>query len=264
MGAPRGAGGQGVTSDAFVAELHAARSEGRKPRMAAPAGSEREDGLMLQLAVLDRFRREGRALGGWKAGLSTGRSRDALGEGFRPFGYVLADRVFLSGARANLRGIHDCRIEPELCVILAKPLQGADVTEEQAFDAIGAIAPAFELNEVRVGMTADPALFLADGLANWGIVVGAEIPCPTTPGGFSTRVTLLRDGAVIAESAPDLAMDGPALALARMCRLMARFGLGLEAGQRVITGAYGQDRVTQPASYRADFAGIGSVSFAFD
>ncbi len=253
-----------MNADAFVTELQAARREGRPPRAAAPAGSGREDGLMLQLAVLDRFMREGSTLGGWKAGLSTGRSRDALGEGFRPFGYILGDRVFADGARAGLRGIHDCRIEPEFCVVLAKPLKGADVTEEQAFDAIGAIAPAFEINEVRVGMAAEPALFLADGLANWGIVIGPEMPRPATPEGFATRVTLRRDDGVIAESPPDLAMDGPALALARMVRLMARFGLGLEPGQRVITGAYAQDRVTQPATYRADFAGIGSVTFAFD
>jgi 2-keto-4-pentenoate hydratase len=259
-----GAGREGVNADAFVTELQAARREGRPPRASAPAGSDREDGLMLQLAVLDRFVREGSELGGWKAGLSTGRSRDALGEGFRPFGYVLGDRVFADGARTRLGAIHDCRIEPELCVILGQPLKGAEVTEEEAFAAIGAIAPAFEINEVRVGMTADPALFLADGLANWGIVVGRGRPRPATPEGFCARVTLLRDGAVIAESPPDLAMDGPALALARMCRLMARFGLGLEAGQHVITGAYAQDRVTNPASYQADFAGIGRVTFAFD
>lgn len=253
-----------MTGEALVAELHAARKEGRPPRPAAPVGADHDEGLTMQLAVLDRFAREGRALGGWKAGLSTGRSRDALGVDFRPFGYVLADRILPSGARIRHDPIFDCRIEPELCVVLAHPLHGDAVTEEEAQAAIGAIAPAFEINEVRVGMKAEPALFLADGLANWGVVVGPERPPPATREGFATRVTLRRDGAIIAESPPDLPMDGPCLALARMCRLLARFGRGLEAGQRVITGAYGQDRVTGPAQYRADFAGIGSVEIAFE
>jgi 2-keto-4-pentenoate hydratase len=169
-----------------------------------------------------------------------------------------------SGARIRHGGIFDCRIEPELCVVLAHPLRGDAVTEEEAHAAIGAIAPAFEINEVRVGMTADPTLFLADGLANWGIVVGPERPPPATREGFATRVTLRREGAIIAESPPDLAMDGPCLALARMCHELARFGRGLEAGQRVITGAYAQDRVTGPTRYRADFADIGTVEIAFD
>jgi 2-keto-4-pentenoate hydratase len=253
-----------TTEAALLDEIFAARKDGRPPGSIAPTGAARDDGLAFQLAILARFEAEGRGLGGWKAGLSSGRSRDALGQGFRPFGYVLADRILPSGARIEAAAIHDCRIEPELCVILAKPLRGDAVTEVQAHDAIGAIAPAFEINEVRVGMQADPALFLADGLANWGIVIGEARPRPATPGGYGTRVTLRRDGAVVAESPPDLPTDGPCLALARMCSLLARFGRGLEPGQRVITGAYCQDRVAGPARYRADFAGIGTIEAVFD
>jgi 2-keto-4-pentenoate hydratase len=253
-----------TTQDALLDELFAARREGRKPGQIAPTGAARGEGLAFQLALLKRFEAEGRTLGGWKAGLSTGRSRDALGPDFRPFGYVLADRILASGARLPIANIVDCRIEPELCVTLAGPLRGDAVTEAEAHEAIGAIAPAFEINEVRVGLQADPAVFLADGLANWGIVVGAERPRPATPEAYDTRVTLWRDDAAVAESPPDLATDGPCLALARMCQQLARFGRGLEPGQRVITGAYCQDRVAGPARYRADFAGIGMVEAIFD
>ena len=40
-----------MTGEALVAELHAARKEGRPPRPPAPVGANRDEGLTMQLAV---------------------------------------------------------------------------------------------------------------------------------------------------------------------------------------------------------------------
>ena len=52
----------------------------------------RDEGLRRQLANLGD-----RLVAGWKIGLTSGIARDSMGQGFRPFGYILADRVFASG-----------------------------------------------------------------------------------------------------------------------------------------------------------------------
>ena len=69
-------------------------------RSSRRGGTQTEAGLELELAVLDRCQAAGAELAGWKVAFSTGRARDAMGQGFRPFGYILRSHVFRSGESA--------------------------------------------------------------------------------------------------------------------------------------------------------------------
>ena len=247
---------------ALVEQLYVARRDGLGIGHNPDCELDNAAALRVQLAVLARFVAAGRELGGWKAALSTGTSRDLLGKDFRPFGYVLRDRVLPSGAALRLAGIHRCKIEPELCVILGAPLRGPDVTAADARRAVRALAPAFEINELRVARGLARTLLLADGLANWGIVVGPEVPLHD--GDLTqTRLILRRGETVLADVTPGASMDDPFLSLARMCQVLDRHGLGLEAGQPVITGSFCHQDIDGPGRYSAEFTGIGTVAVAF-
>jgi 2-keto-4-pentenoate hydratase len=248
--------------DRLVEQLYVARRDGLGIEQEPAAVLDIDAALATQLAVLERFRADGRAVGGWKAALSSGNARDLLGKDFRPFGYVLADRVLRSGARVQLAGIHRCKIEPELCVVLGAPLRGSDVDAADARAAVRAIAPAFEINELRVARGLSRTLLLADGLANWGIVVGQETDVPRDLA--STRVVLARGNQQLADVTPGAAMDDPFVSLARMCHVLDRFGLGLEAGQPVITGSFCHQDIDARGTYRASFSGVGSVEIVFE
>lgn len=253
----------------LIGLLHAARRDGLSidsdPAEVRDPGFDNAAALRVQLAVLERLVGEGRALGGWKAALSTGTSRDMLGKDFRPFGYVLADRVLASGARLRRADILRCKVEPELCVILGAPLKGADVDAADARKAVRAIAPAFEVNELRVARGLSRTLLLADGLANWGIVVGPQRELSDAVGDLTqTRVILRRDAAVLADVTPGAAMDDPFLSLARMCHVLDAHGLGLVPGQPVITGSFCHQDIEAAGCYRAEFVGIGTVEVNFE
>lgn len=245
----------------LIERLHVARRDGLGITADVEPPLSNDAALRLQLAVLERFRQDGRTLGGWKAALSSGTSRDLLGKDFRPFGYVLGDRVLPSGSTLRRAAIHHCKIEPELCVVLGAPLRGAQVDAATARHAVRAIAPAFEVNELRVARGLSRTLLLADGLANWGIVVGPETPLHGDL--TETRVVLRRDGIVLADVTPGAALDDPFLSLARMCRELDRYGLGLEAGQPVITGSFCHQDIDQDGCYSAEFVGIGTVDVTF-
>lgn len=223
----------------------------------------RDTALALQLAILKRFEARGQPLGGWKMAFSSGRSRDRMGAGFRPFGYVLAERMLASGAEVAHRQIANCKIEPELCLVLSEPLSGPDITSDQARQAVLGVAPAFEINELRLGPNKNDNLLLADGMGNWGIVTGPVVPIP--PGAWlpDTRMRLFRDDELIADVTPGAGMDDPFLSLQRCCAVMDGFGLGFQPQQRVIAGSFCHEDVGAPASYRAEFSGIGSVTVKF-
>ncbi|HXG22552.1 MAG TPA: hypothetical protein VNN62_26205 [Methylomirabilota bacterium] len=219
------------------------------------------EALAAQLRVLGRFEADGERLGGWKVGLTSGRARDRMGSGFRPFGYILQSRILSSGATVSVAKITHCHLEPELCLILGAPLRGDTVEAADAKAAVRAVAPAFEINEMRVQPEAGPALLVADGLAQWGIVVGPE--APVRDGLINTTVEFYRDGQLLESKMPGATMDDPYLSLARLCRILHKYGLGLEPGQPVITGSFCHYAVTQPGAYRAAFSDIGAVAVTF-
>jgi len=246
---------------AVVDALYVGRRNGSPPLGLGQVQFGLEEALELQLRVLGRFESEREKLGGWKVGLTSGNARDRMGKDFRPFGYVLQSRIFRSGATVPIANIMNCAVEPELCLIIGSPLRGAAVGVAEAKAAVRAVAPAFELNQRRVGPDGSQALMLADGLAQWGIVVGPEAPVRDNL--IETTVEFYRDGQLVESKTPGATMDDPYLSLSRACKLLHKYGLGFEPGQPVITGAFCHHSVRQPGTYRTVFSGIGEVSVQF-
>ena len=250
-----------ATQEALIDTLYHARRNGTRPAHIDPIPSNLDEALAVQLHVLRRFETAGERLGGWKVGLTSGKARDRMGKDVRPFGYVLQNRVFSSSAPLPVASILRCHIEPELCLIVGSALRGQDVDREQAKAAVRAVAPAFEINEIRVQPDQGSLSLVADGLAQWGIVVGPE--APVRDGLVNTTVTFSHNGQAVETKTPGATMDDPYLSLSRLCRRLHPFGLGLESGQPVITGSFCHHAVTQPGNYSAAFSGVGTVSVRF-
>ena len=224
------------------------------------------DGQTISVGRLDRLLDEGEQLGGWKLGLTSGRSRDAFGAGIRPFGFILASRIHPSGA--ILERLPGLGVENELCWVLAEPLAGESVTAADARRAVAGVAPAFELNQSRLPDDAAPGVRVADNLSQWGLVVGELQPVPGT---FDLdalleelTVTLRCDGEFCEQVPARGHIDDHFESLARLARELARFGRNLAPGEHVITGAYTRQRVDHPTTWRGEFGAIlGDVEITF-
>jgi 2-keto-4-pentenoate hydratase len=220
-------------------------------------------GLDLQLAVLDSFVADGEDVGGWKIGWTSRGARDQMGVGFRPFGYVLADKVLPSGAKIELAEFTDCFLEVEIGVVMGTDLAGADVTVEQARDAVAAVAPAFEVGARHLPQGSAVAIRLGNGLNNWGIVMGA--PQSKDLRLDDLQVSLSCDGKSLGTggTGPDV-IDDPYLSLTRICQTLDRFGRGLRAGQSLITGSVLPGiKVSEPGHWVGDFGALGTVTATF-
>ena len=246
---------------AVIDALYVGRRNGSSPSGLDQMQLGVEDALAVQLGVLGRFETAGEKRGGWKVGLTSGQARDRMGKDFRPFGYVLRSRIFPPGTAVQRAKILNCSVEPELCLIIGSPLRGDAVDVADAKAAVRAVAPAFEINERRIPPEKGNAWLVADGLAQWGIVVGPE--APVRDGLVDTTVDFFCDERLVETKTPGTTMDDPYLSLARLCRLLHKYGFGLEPGQPVITGSFCHHTVRQPGTYRAVFSGIGAVSVQF-
>ena len=232
-----------------------------------------DEGQQLQMQLLDRWLNNGEELGGWKIGMTSGASRNAMGPGVRPFGFILKSRIIESGATLALANLHTGQVENELCFRMGQSL-GANTTATTAFQAVDSVIPGFEINQKRLPPGAAPGLRVADNLSQWGIVAGngstpkqdLDDMCVTLfdlPG--TDQQTLSQSdpnqphpGQI--ESVPSEGhIDNHYDSLAILANRLAKFGLELAAGHYVITGAYGKTAFAK-GSYRGEFsAGVGQV-----
>ena len=219
-------------------------------------------GLHRQLETLEEKLAAGESLGGWKVGLTSGRARDSMGAGFRPFGYILESRIFASGASIDLSAFERVGVENECCFTMAKELSG-EVSRAEVLDALDGVAPGFEINERRLPADATAPERLADNLSQWGIVAGTSRDLAGID--FeSVVVTLARDGEAVETVAARGHIEDHFESIAALAEQLARFGRALEPGQRVITGSFGRCPVQGSSSWSGDFGSeLGVVEVIF-
>ena len=212
------------------------------------SAAERDDGLRRQLTKLGN-----RDVGGWKVGLTSGQARDSMGEGFRPFGYILRERIFDTGSALALADFERVGVENELCFRMRETLQG-EVDRADVIAAVDGASAAFEINEQRLGRQASPADRLADNLNQWGIVVGEFERLDWQRFDFERiKVSMTRDAHLLETVYAKGHIDDHFDSIAALVCQLARFGRALEAGARVITGSFTRQPVTRAGVYRGDF-----------
>jgi 2-keto-4-pentenoate hydratase len=223
-----------------------------------------DDAYHVQVNLLRRWQSEGKKLAGWKIGLSgaAARSRMGLAEPFT--GYLLDSGHFESGHRFAYDSLPRPIIESELCFTIGRRLSGPAVTRDRVLQAIGAVAPAFEI-AYTASIMADMALGIAGGGGQLAFVTGSPLapyPHDLDLGGIS--VELRRNGETVERAVNRDVNDDPLQCIAWLANHLAKYGLALEDGERIITGS-----ITKPASiakgdhFEATFAALGKVSVSF-
>jgi len=217
-------------------------------------------GAAAQLQVLDRHLASGDELAGWKVGMTSGESHNAMGDGVRPFGALRRSRLFHSGDTVSLARIPGAGIEVELGVVIGNAVGGPDVSREEIVEAIDGWVPCFELIQNRMGAVAAGSRIAAN-LSQWGVVAGTVGALDTVVSDLV--VTIERDGVTVATAGPGYEIDDPIESLCALCARLSRFGVGLLPGQRVITGAFVKQPVAAPGHWRGTVSGVGDVEFTF-
>ena len=201
---------------------------------------------------------------GWKVGLTSGQARNSMGVGFRPFGYILAERVFSTDTQLPFSEPGIYGLENELCFSFESDV-GQDADRDDLINAVATVAPAFEINEQRLKSEATPQQRLEDNLSQWGIVVGEGRRLDWSAFPFdSLSVDLTRDGEHVETVAAKNHIDDHFDSLVALAATLARFDRSIKAGDQVITGSYTRQRIVRSGCWRGDFgAAIGDVEVEF-
>lgn len=133
------------------------------------------------------------------------------------------------------------RIEPEIAFEIARdlPPRGTPYTEAEIDAAVGGARLALEVLGCRYAAPEHASLpeLLADHMFNQGLVLGPRISSPDAAPGCMT-ITLTVDGVEVEQHAGIHPNDRPKAGLYWLANFLREQGLGLTAGQHVITGSY--------------------------
>lgn len=215
-----------------------------------------EAGWQVQQEVT---RQLGQPVGGWKASLPSAGKLVAA-----PIYQPVISRAAVSAVPFPA-GADTAKVEPELAFVLARDLPPREqpYSEAEVDAAVGAVHAALEICASRyIDHTGLPfAELLADGIVNTGLWLGPVLSGPDVAA-FALSWQVAGEPAQNAQARhPDGHPRAPLYWLANFLR---ERGVGLQAGQAVITGSYA-GVLTLPMETRTqfDYAGLARFEVEF-
>jgi 2-keto-4-pentenoate hydratase len=241
----------------------------RSTHRAAPPPSETRplslaEAYDIQDELRDTLVKKGETILGWKAGFTGKASQQAFGVDHPVCGFLLASGVFATGDAVPVARFAQLTVEVEVAFVLKRDLAGPGVSPATALLAVEGALPALELVDVRFGGKPTAADAVADGVFANAIVLGQ----PLTPlAGLDLAlegVVFELNGQVAATNTAAEVLGNPLNSLAWIANHLGNRGLGLKAGDVVMSGSVSS--LLKPKAgdvVAARFTRLGSVSARF-
>src|SRR2546422_454383 len=254
-----------ITSDPLVEHILGARAAA----VASVVPTERR-ALSLDEAydVQDRVRQalvaRGERVIGWKAGFTSRATQQAFATDRPVCGFLLGSGVYASGAEVPASGFVGLAVEAEVAFVMGRALAGPGVTPPQALLAIEGAVPALELIDFRYAGKPTAIDAVADGVLAKAIVLGAPLTDVTHLDLALEGLVYEVNGAIVATNTAAEVLGSPINSLAWIANHLGARGLGLRAGDVVMTGSVSVLlRPKAGDTVRARFTRLGSVSARF-
>jgi 2-keto-4-pentenoate hydratase len=252
-------------TDALVATLIDAR---RKPRAIRPPSETRPLSLEEAYAVQDRVRETlaagGERVAGWKAAFTNAAMQKSYGTTEPVCGFLLASGVLGSGAEVPMSRFVAPVAEAEIAFVMRSDLAGPGVTPPRALLAVEGALAALELPDFRMSGKPVGSDLVADGIFANAIVLGAGLVPVTHLDLALEGLVYEMNGAVVATNTAAEVLGNPLLSLTWLANHLGARGLGLRAGDVVMTGSV--SLLLRPKAgdtVRASYTRLGSVSARF-
>jgi 2-keto-4-pentenoate hydratase len=229
------------------------------------------DAYEIQLINIRRKITAGARVRGHKVGLSSAVMQQMMGVDEPDYGHLLDAMVLAQDAPIPAAAYCYPRIEVEIGYVLGSALPGADCTEADVLAATEYVVPSLELIDSRIrDWRIKLADTIADNASSAGVILGQA---RRTPAELAVRgvdlanieAVLWSGGAEVARGNTSAVLGNPTACVAWLARKVADFGVKLEAGHLILPGSCTRAIDARPGiAFRAEFAGLGTVTASFD
>lgn len=252
-------------TDALVTELLGAREHHRQ---IAPPSATKPLSVAEAYAVQERLRAalvaRGERVAGWKAGFTNKAAQAAFQVDEPVCAFLLASGVLPNHAEVPFARFTTLVVEAEIAFVMKQDLAGPGVTAARAGLAVAGALPALELVDFRFGGKPLGTDLIADGVYASAIVLGAPMTDVAHLDLAVEGMVYELNGAVVATNAGAEVMGDPLNSLAWIANHLGARGLGLRAGDVVMSGSV--STLLRPKAgdtVRAAFTRLGAVSTRF-
>ena len=132
-----------------------------------------DDGYAVQLRQVKHWAGAGQPVRGYKVGLTSAAIQRQLGVAQPDFGHLTANMFQPESTAIAVSNYISPRIEPEIALVLGRPLAGPGITAAEAMTSVEYVLPALEIIDSRVRNWQITLLdTVADNASSGGVVLG--------------------------------------------------------------------------------------------
>jgi len=253
--------------DRYGDELHRALIERVPvaPITGRQSGIGIEDAYRIQQRMIGHRLQAGERVIGKKIGV-TSRAVQEMLDVYQPdFGWLLSGMLVDDGTAIALDTLIQPRAEGEIAFLLKRDLQGPGVTAADVLAATEGVIACFEIVDSRIR---DWKIRIQDTVADNAscglIVLGDRIVDPHKVDLALCGMVLEKNGEIECTGAGAAALGHPLNCVAWLANTLGRLGIGLKAGEIILSGSLGKlVPVARGDQLRVTIGGIGAASVRF-
>jgi len=224
-----------------------------------------EDAYAIQQRLIARRVAAGEAIVGKKIGVTSKAVMNMLGVYQPDFGMLLDGMLYNEGQAVAAESLIQPKAEGEIAFVLKHDLQGPGVSAAQVLAATEGVMACFEIVDSRIR---DWKIAIQDTVADnasCGVfVLGDRLVDPRRVDLSTCGMVLEKNGEIVATGAGAAALGAPANAVAWLANTLGQLGMGLRAGEVVLSGSLAaMVPVRAGDSLRVTIGGIGGCSVRF-
>jgi len=224
-----------------------------------------EDAYHVQERMVSRRLQAGERVVGKKIGVTSAAVMNMLGVYQPDFGYLLDGMICGTGEAIDLGMLIQPKAEGEIAFVLKRDLMGPGLSNADVLSATECVMPCFEIVDSRIR---DWRIQIQDTVADnasCGVfVLGDGATDPRKIDLSTCGMVFEKNGEIIGTGAGAAALGSPVNAVAWLANTLGRLGVGLKAGEVILSGALAAMAPAKAGdNFRVSFGGLGSCSVRF-
>jgi len=224
-----------------------------------------EDAYEIQLRMIQRRLDAGETIVGKKIGVTSKVVMDMLKVNQPDFGQMTSGMVFNEGDAIRADSMIAPKAEAEVAFVLKSDLMGPGVTAADVLRATDFVVPCFEIVDSRIK---DWKIKIQDTVADNAscgvLTLGGVRKSPRQLDLALAGMVLEKNGEIVSTSAGAAVQGSPVNAVAWLANTLGRLGIGLKAGEIILSGSQSPlIPVKAGDSLYCSVGGLGGTSVRF-
>lgn len=197
-----------------------------------------DEAYKIQLMIRDEMLKCGYKVVGKKIGFTSKGMQNLLGITQPDYGHLFDNMIIPQGTPCDTAGLISPKVEGEIAFILKKDLTGPGVTVSDVHQATEGVMASIEIVDSRImNWNIKFEDSVADNASSSRFILGSKIMSLKELDLRSLGMFIEKNGELMNSGAGVEVLGNPAYSVAWLANKLSEFGIGLKAGEIILSGA---------------------------